>query len=53
VICPLFSRPPANPSLREIVIPFSTSGYVALYEIESEEIVTVLAVRYQWKHDYH
>lgn len=43
----------ANPFLREIIIPFGNSGYVALYEIEDNEVVTVLAVRHQREEDYH
>lgn len=42
-----------NPFLREIVIPFGASGSVALYEIENEETVTILAVRHQREDDYH
>ena len=42
-----------NPFLREIVIPFCASGYVALYEIENDETVTILAVRHQREDDYH
>lgn len=42
-----------NPFLRELVIPFGSAGYVALYEIESERTVTVLAVRHQREEDYH
>ncbi len=44
---------PDNPFLREIVIPFGESGYVALYEIDNDENVTVLAVRHQREDDYH
>jgi plasmid stabilization system protein ParE len=43
---------PENPFLREIVIPFGSAGYVALYEIESNDTVTVLAVRHQREDDY-
>ena len=42
-----------NPFLREIVIPFGASGYVALYEIENDETVTILAVRHQHEDDCH
>lgn len=42
-----------NPFLREIVIPFGASGDVALYEIENDETVTILAVRHQREDDYH
>jgi plasmid stabilization system protein ParE len=39
--------------LREIVIPFGASGYVALFEIETDDLVTVLAVRHQREDDYY
>ena len=35
-----------------MVISFGRAGYVALYEIESERTVTVLAVRHQREDDY-
>jgi plasmid stabilization system protein ParE len=41
-----------NPFLRELIISFGTYGYVALFEIEENEIVTVLAVRHQREDDY-
>jgi plasmid stabilization system protein ParE len=41
-----------NPFLRELVIPFGHSGYVALYEIEDSQTITVLAVRHQREEDY-
>ena len=43
----------ANPFLREILISFGNSGYVAVYEIEDNETVTVLAVRHQREEDYY
>lgn len=42
-----------NTYLRELVIPFGSAGYVALFEIEDNETVTVLAVRHQREEDYH
>ena len=42
-----------NPFLREIVIPFGASGYVALFEIEDSETVTILAIRHQREDDYY
>ncbi|MBI5330137.1 MAG: type II toxin-antitoxin system RelE/ParE family toxin [Betaproteobacteria bacterium] len=42
----------ANPFLRELLIPFGSSGYVALFEIESPEWVTILAIRHQREEDY-
>lgn len=42
-----------SPFLRELVIPFGHLGYVALFEIEGADLVTVLAVRHQREDDYH
>lgn len=39
--------------LRELIVPFGRTGYVALFEIEDKANVTVLAVRYQLEDDYH
>jgi plasmid stabilization system protein ParE len=41
-----------KPFLRELVIPFGADGYVALFEIEPKDTVTVLAVRHQREDDY-
>jgi len=43
---------PDNPFLREIVISFGASGYVALFEIDDKETVTILAIRHQREEDY-
>jgi plasmid stabilization system protein ParE len=44
---------PANPFLRELLIPFGGAGYVALFEIEDDTTLTILAVRHQREDDYH
>ena len=44
---------PENPFLREMVISFGAGGYVALFEIETDSVVTILAVRHQREEDYH
>ena len=44
---------PGNPLLREMIIPFGSKGYVALFEIENNDTVTVLAFRHQLEEDYH
>ena len=44
---------PDNPLLRELVIPFGSTGYVALFEIDGPSTVTILAVRHQREDDYH
>lgn len=43
---------PANPFLRELLLPFGNAGYVVLYEIDDEQSVTILAVRHQREDDY-
>ena len=43
----------ASPFLRELFIPFGSVGYVALFEIEGGDLVTVLAVRHQREDDYY
>lgn len=43
----------ANPFLRELLIPFGSGGYVALFEIEDRSTVTILAIRRQREDDYH
>ncbi len=42
-----------SPFLRELIISFGRSGYVALYEIEDASNVVVVAVRHQLEDDYH
>ena len=42
-----------SPFLRELVVPFGRSGYVALFEIEDASNVVVVAVRHQLEDDYH
>ena len=43
----------SNPFLRELVIPFGSAGYVALFEIEDDKTVTILAIRHQLEEDFH
>ena len=42
-----------SPFLRELIIPFGRSGYVALFEIMDQDNVVVSAVRHQLENDYH
>ena len=39
--------------LRELVIPFGRSGYVALFEVRDGATVVIAAVRHQSEDDYH
>lgn len=44
---------PNDPFLRELIIQFGSSGYVALFEIEDDATVTILGFRHQREDDYH
>jgi plasmid stabilization system protein ParE len=41
-----------NSFLRELIIAFGATGYVALFEIEDDATITALAVRHQREGDY-
>ena len=41
-----------HPLLRELIISFGANGYVALFEIEDNQTVTVLAIRHQHEEDF-
>lgn len=43
----------SSPFLRELIIPFGRTGYVALFEISGAHDVVVAAVRHQREDDYH
>ena len=49
----IYRKAEDDPFLRELLIPFGSSGYVALFEIEDAATVTILAVRHQLEDDYH
>jgi plasmid stabilization system protein ParE len=42
---------PQDSFLRELIIGFGASGYIALFEIENARMVTVLALRHQREED--
>ena len=42
-----------SPFLRELIMPFGRSGYLALFEIVGTTEVVVCAVRHQLEDDYH
>ncbi|MFZ5503076.1 MAG: type II toxin-antitoxin system RelE/ParE family toxin [Pseudomonadota bacterium] len=43
---------PDHPLLRELIISFGANGYVALFEIEDQQTVTILAIRHQREEDF-
>ena len=42
-----------DPFLRELVVPFGSSGYVVLFRVGDGGTVTIAAVRHQREDDYH
>ena len=54
---PFTCRKAANgahgPRLRELVISFGATGYVALFEINDVSTVTILAIRHQREEDFY
>jgi plasmid stabilization system protein ParE len=42
----------SSPYLRELIIPFGGTGYVALFEIVSNSDIAIAAVRHQREDDY-
>ena len=42
-----------SPFVRELVIPFGSSGYVALFEVVDDHTVIIGAIRHQREDDYH
>ena len=49
----IFRKAGPSPFLRELIVPFGSAGYVALYEIEGGTAVNIVAVRHQIEDDYH
>lgn len=46
-------KTPRDATLRELVVPFSRTGYVVLFRVTDARTVSVLAVRHQLEEDYH
>jgi plasmid stabilization system protein ParE len=42
-----------NPRWRELLIPFGHAGYLALFEIDDDQTVTICAIRHQREEDYY
>ena len=51
---PFACRKAGNSSfIRELIIPFGSAGYVALFEIVDSSTVIIGAIRHQREDDYH
>lgn len=44
--------PGDNALLRELIVPFGSSAYIVLIQIEDAETVSILAIRHQREDDY-
>lgn len=42
-----------RPTLREVIVPFGSTGYVLRFDIRSPELVLVIGARHQREEDYH
>ncbi|WP_320199134.1 type II toxin-antitoxin system RelE/ParE family toxin [Agrobacterium sp. rho-13.3] len=42
-----------NSLIRELLVPFGSSGYIVLFRIDDAQTVTIAAVRHQREDDYH
>lgn len=42
-----------RPTLRELIVPFGSSGYVLRFDIRTPALVLVLGARHQREEDFH
>ena len=42
-----------SPALRELIVPFGSTGYVVRFDIRSPELVLVIGARHQREEDFH
>jgi plasmid stabilization system protein ParE len=49
----IYRKADSSPFLRELIVPFGSSGYVLLFEIENAKTVSILAIRHQMEDDFH
>lgn len=49
----IYRRSAASALMRELVLPLRTTGYVVLFEVVNESLVSIVAVRHQREDDYH
>jgi ParE toxin of type II toxin-antitoxin system, parDE len=43
----------ARPTLRELIVPFGTTGYILRFDIRSPELVLVIGAQHQREEDFH
>jgi plasmid stabilization system protein ParE len=42
-----------RPTLRELIVPFGSNGYVLRFDIRTQALVLVIGARHQREEDYH
>jgi len=42
-----------RPTLRELIVPFGSTGYVLRFDIRTPQLVLVIGARHQREEDYH
>jgi plasmid stabilization system protein ParE len=42
-----------RPTLRELIVPFGSTGYVLRFDIRTPELVLVVGARHQREEDFH
>lgn len=42
-----------RPTLRELIVPFGSTGYVLRFDIRTPELVLVIGARHQREEDFH
>lgn len=42
-----------RPTLRELIVPFGSTGYILRFDIRTPELVLVMGARHQREEDFH
>lgn len=42
-----------RPTLRELIVPFGSTGYILRFDIRTPELVLVIGARHQREEDFH
>lgn len=48
-----YRRVGQRPTLRELIVPFGSTGYVLRFDIRTPELVLVVGARHQREEDFH
>jgi plasmid stabilization system protein ParE len=48
-----YRRVGRRPTLRELIVPFGSTGYVLRFDIRTPELVLIIGARHQREEDFH